>query len=147
MILKFFKGYLFYFIFFSVLSANIYFFNFKLLLLFYFTILYWFCHTSTCIHHGCTCVPHPEPPSHLPPHTIPLDHSSGGAPDSMQGTVNLEKIFESPLDCKEIKPVDPEGNQPWMNIHWKYCCWSWSSRTLAAWCEEPTHWKRSWYWG
>ena len=28
---------------------------------FYFTILYWFCHTSTWIHHGCTSVPHPEP--------------------------------------------------------------------------------------
>ena len=40
--------------------------------IFYFTILYWFCHTSTCIHHGCTCVPHPELPSHLPPHTITL---------------------------------------------------------------------------
>ena len=25
--------------------------------LFYFTILYWFCHTLTWIHHGCTCVP------------------------------------------------------------------------------------------
>ena len=37
----------------------------------YFTILYWFCHTSTWIHHGCTRVPHPEHPSHLPPHTIP----------------------------------------------------------------------------
>ena len=24
----------------------------------------------------------------------------------------LEKTFESPLDCKEIKPVNPEGNQP-----------------------------------
>ena len=24
---------------------------------FNFTILYWFCHTSTCIHHGCTRVP------------------------------------------------------------------------------------------
>ena len=33
---------------------------------FYFTILYWFCHTSTCIRHGCTRVSHPEPPSHLP---------------------------------------------------------------------------------
>ena len=29
---------------------------------FYFTILYWFCHISTWIHHGCTCAPHPEPP-------------------------------------------------------------------------------------
>ena len=24
----------------------------------------------------------------------------------------LEKIPESPLDCKEIKPVNPKGNQP-----------------------------------
>ena len=30
----------------------------------YFTILYWFCHTSAWILHGCTHVPHPEPPSH-----------------------------------------------------------------------------------
>ena len=29
------------------------------------------CHTLTWISHGCTCVPHPEPPSHLPPHPIP----------------------------------------------------------------------------
>ena len=32
--------------------------------LFYFSILYWFCHTLTWIHHGCTWVPNPEPPSH-----------------------------------------------------------------------------------
>ena len=37
----------------------------------YFTILYWFCHTLTWIHHGCTHIPHPEPPSHHPPHPIP----------------------------------------------------------------------------
>ena len=24
------------------------------------------------------------------------------------------------------------------------CCWSWSSNTLATWCEELTHWKRPW---
>ena len=46
----------------------------------YFTILYWFCHISTWIRHGCTHVPHPEPPSHLPPHTIPLGHPSAPAP-------------------------------------------------------------------
>ena len=28
----------------------------------------------------------------------------------------LEKTFESPLDCKEIKPVNPKGNQPWLFI-------------------------------
>ena len=58
---------------FSVLSFfNVLFFNYYYY--FYFTILYWFCHTSTCICHGYTRVPHPEPPSHLPPHTIPLGH-------------------------------------------------------------------------
>ena len=30
-----------------------------------------------------------------------------------------------------------------LNIHWKDCCWSWSSNTLATWCEEPTHWKKT----
>ena len=28
----------------------------------------------------------------------------------------LEKILVSPLDCKEIKPVNPEENQPWIFI-------------------------------
>ena len=42
----------------------------------YFTILDWFCHTLTWIRHGCTCVPHPEPSSHLSPNPIPLGHPS-----------------------------------------------------------------------
>ena len=29
-------------------------------------------------------------------------------------TVVLEKTLESPLDCKEIKPVNRKGNQPWI---------------------------------
>ena len=29
-------------------------------------------------------------------------------------TVVLKKTLESPLDCKEIKPVNPKGNQPWI---------------------------------
>ena len=28
--------------------------------------------------------------------------------------VVLEKTLESPLDSKEIKPVNPKGNQPWI---------------------------------
>ena len=31
-------------------------------------------------------------------------------------TVLLKKTFESPLDSKEIKPVNPKGNQPWIFI-------------------------------
>ena len=59
-------------------------------------------------------------------------------------TVVLEKTLESPLDCKEIQPVHPKGNQSWMFI----------GRTdaeaetpiLATWCKELTHWKRPWCW-
>ena len=54
----------------------------------------------------------------------------------------LEKTLESPLDCKEIQPVN-KGNQSWIFI----------GRTdaeaetpLATWCEELTHWKRPWCW-
>ena len=28
----------------------------------------------------------------------------------------LEKILERPLDCKEIQPVNPKGNQSWKVI-------------------------------
>ena len=31
-------------------------------------------------------------------------------------TVKLEKTLESPLDCKEIQPVHPKGNQSWVFI-------------------------------
>ena len=57
---------------------------------FYFTILYWFCHPSTCICHGCTRVPHPELPSHLLPHTIPLGHPSAPAPSFLYPASNLD---------------------------------------------------------
>ena len=52
-------------------------------------------------------------------------------------TVVLEKTLENSLDSKEIKPVNPKGNQPWIFIHWKD--WCWSANTLAPWCEKPTH--------
>ena len=31
-------------------------------------------------------------------------------------TVVVEKTLKSPLDCKEIKPVNPKRNQPWILI-------------------------------
>ena len=46
-----------------------------------------------------------------------LDHKEGWAPKNWCfWTVMLEKTLESPLDCKEIKPVNPKGNQPWIFI-------------------------------
>ena len=57
------------------------FFFFLFIYLFYFTIFYRFCHTLTWIRHGCTCVPHPEPPSNLPPHPIPPGSSQCTSPE------------------------------------------------------------------
>ena len=46
-----------------------------------------------------------------------LDHNEGWAPKNWCfWIVVLEKTLESPLDCKEIKPVSPKGNQPWVFI-------------------------------
>ena len=47
--------------------------------------------------------------------------------------VMLEKTLESPLDCKEIKPVSPKGNQPWIVI----------GRTKAE-AESPILWPPMW---
>ena len=43
-----------------------------------------------------------------------LDHKEGWALKNWCfQIVVLEKTLESPLDCKEIKPVNPKENQPW----------------------------------
>ena len=50
-----------------------------------------------------------------------------------------EDSWESPLDCKEIKPVNPKGNQPWILI----------GRTVAE-AEAPILWPpdaKSWLTG
>ena len=38
------------------------------------------------------------------------------AEELMLLTVVLEKTLESPLDCKEIHPVHPKGDQPWVFV-------------------------------
>jgi len=46
-----------------------------------------------------------------------LDHKEGWALKNWCfRTAMLEKTLESPLDSKEIKPVNPKGNQPWIVI-------------------------------
>ena len=46
-----------------------------------------------------------------------LDHKESWVPKNWCfQTVVLEKTLESPLDSKEIKPVNPKGNQPWILI-------------------------------
>ena len=43
-----------------------------------------------------------------------LDNKEGWAPKNCFLIVVLEKTFESLLDSKQIKPVNPKGNQPWI---------------------------------
>ena len=49
-----------------------------------------FCYTFTWISHGCTCVPHPEPPSYLLPHPIPQGHPSAPALSTLSHASNLD---------------------------------------------------------
>ena len=58
--------------------------------------------------------------------------------------MGLEKPFESPLDCKEIQPVNPKWNQSWIFIE-RTDAEADTPNTLATWW-EPTHWKRPWCW-
>ena len=46
-----------------------------------------------------------------------LDYKESWAPKNWRfWTLVLEKTLESPLDCKEIQPVHPKGNQSWIFI-------------------------------
>ena len=63
-----------------------------------------------------------------------LDHKEGWAPKNWCfWTMVLEKTLESPLDCKEIQPVHPKGNQSWIFI----------GRTDAE-TEAPILWPPMW---
>ena len=48
------------------------------------------------------------------------------------------------LNCKEIQPVHPKGNQSWIFIGRTNA--EAETNTLATWWEELTHWKRPWCW-
>ena len=62
-------------------------FNWRLITLQYFG---GFCHTLTSVSHGFTCVPHPEPRTHLPPHPIALGHPSVPALSTLSHASNLD---------------------------------------------------------
>ena len=102
-----------------------------------------------------------------------LDNKKGWAPKKCcLQTVVLEKTLESPLDCKEIQPVHPKGNQSWIFIRrsdaeseapilchlmWradsleKTWCWEGlgaggevDDRGWDGWMASPTQW--TWVW-
>ena len=88
-----------------------FFFNFYFCF-FYFTILYWFCHTLTWIRHGCTWVPKHEPPSHLPPHIISLDHPLAPAPSILYPASNIDWRFISYMIVYMFQCHSPKSSHP-----------------------------------
>ena len=69
------------------------------------------CHTLTWISYGFTCVPHPNSPSHLPLHPIPLGHPSATAlraclmhPTWLVICFTLDNIHVSMLFSRNIPP-------------------------------------------
>ena len=60
-------------------------------------------------------------------------------------TVVLEKTLESPLDCKEIQPVHPKGDQSWVFTARSDV----KAETLILWPPDAKSWlnlKRPWCW-
>ena len=60
-------------------------------------------------------------------------------------TVMLEKTLESPLDCKEIQPIHPKGDEFWVFIG-RTDVEAETPILWPTWCKELTHWKRPWCW-
>ena len=64
-----------------------------------------------------------------------LDHKESWVPKNWCfWTVVLEKTLESPLDCEEIQPVNPKGNQSWIFIG------KTSAEALTLWPPDAKNW-------
>ena len=60
----------------------------------------------------CTRVPHPEPPSYHPPHTIPLGHPSAPAPSILYPALNLDWRFVSHVILYMFHCHSPKSSYP-----------------------------------
>jgi len=113
----------------------------------YFTVLDWFCHTSTWIHQRYTQVPHSEPPSLLPPCTIPLGRLSAPAPSNQYHASNLDWWFISYMILYMFQCHSPKSSHPLSlpqspkdcSIHLcLFCCLL--SFNLLIWCVTLADW-------
>ena len=95
-----------------LLTISFFFLFSNLILFFNFTILYWFCHISTCICHRYTRVLHPEPSSLLPPRTIPLGHPSAPAQSIQYHASNLDWRLVSYMILYMFQCHSPKSSHP-----------------------------------
>ena len=86
--------------------------KFLIFTLFYFTILHWFCHTLTWIHHGCIQAPNPESPSHVPSHIITLDHPHAPAPSILHPSSNIDQHLVSYMIAYMFQCHSPKSSHP-----------------------------------
>ena len=94
---------------FFILFKKFIYFNWRLITLQYCS---GFCYTLSRMSHGFTCVPHPEPLWHLPPHPIPLCHPSAPALNTLSHSSNLDWWSVSPLiiymfQCYSLRSSHP----------------------------------------
>ena len=64
------------------------------------------------LHHRCTHVPNPEPPSHLLPRTISLGHPSVPAPSILYPASNIDWRFVSYLIVYTFQCHSPKSSHP-----------------------------------
>ena len=123
--------FIFFFSFFCLLFFKIY--SFNLNYLFYFTTLYWFCHTLTWIHRGCTLFPILNPPRTPSP-----SHPSGSFFWSKHG---FNRARQSP-DFPMIGHI-PREISPWLNLFFCRC----SCISCAFCCLESFYTRNPQTWG
>ena len=94
-----------FFFFKSVFKYKLIYFNWRLITLQY-------CVGSAIHQHRYTRVPHPEPPSLLPPRTIPLGHLSAPAPNIQYHASNLDWRFISSMILYMFQCHSPKSCHP-----------------------------------
>ena len=88
-----------------------------------------FCHTLTRISHGFTCIPHPDPPSHLPLRPIPLGLPSTPL-DSVLKSRDITLLTKIHVVKATIFPVVMYGWESW-TIKKDEC---WKIDAFRLWC-------------
>ena len=109
---------------FFILFFKFIYFNWKLITLQY---CGGFCYTLTWISHGCTYVPHPEPPSHLPPHHIPQGCPSAPTLSALFHALNLDWSSISHMviymfQCYSLKSSHPHLLPQSPKVCFSYLC-------------------------
>ena len=89
---------------------------------FFFFICSGFCHTLKWNSHGFTCVPHPNPPSHLPLHPLPLGLPSAPGPSACL----MHPTWAGDLFHPRV-PFPTQGSNRWP-LHSRQILYCWATQ-------------------